>query len=60
MIKGNREKEVDDIAREQSARALEAGVPVFPDLGDALEAFGTLVKYGAWRQLRGENLPSGD
>ena len=53
VLKGNREKEVEDIARELSARALEAGVPVFPDLGDALKALGTLVACGAWRQRQG-------
>ncbi|MDP6778081.1 MAG: acetate--CoA ligase family protein [Candidatus Latescibacteria bacterium] len=58
VLKGNREREVEDIAREQSARALEAGVPVFPDLGDALKALGRLVACGAWRQR--QDRPAGD
>ena len=60
VLKGNREKEIDDIAREQSARALEAGVPVFPDLGEALSALGTLVAHGAWRQRLSQEQPAGD
>lgn len=48
VIRGNREQEVENIVREQSSRAAKAGVAVFPDLGDALQSIGTLVKYGAW------------
>lgn len=47
VIRGNREKLVEDIVREQSEKAREAGVPVFPDLDDALKSIGTLAEYGA-------------
>ncbi len=60
VIRGNGEKEIEDIAREQSARALEAGVPVFSELGDALKALGTLVAFGARRQRLGQEQPAGD
>lgn len=48
VIRGNREQDVEDIVREQTRRATKANVPVFPELNDALQSIGTLVKYGSW------------
>ncbi len=48
VIRGNREQEVEDIVREQTKRATQAGVPVFPEIDDALKSIGMLVKYGKW------------
>lgn len=48
VIRGNREARVEEIVREQSQRAMAAGVPVFPELSDALQSMGSLVKYGIW------------
>lgn len=45
VIRGNREKEVEDIIRSEAKRALKAGVPVFFELKDAIKAIGKLVNY---------------
>lgn len=46
VVRGNREQEIEILVREQSLKAMQAGVPVFSELDDALKSIGTLVKFG--------------
>lgn len=55
VLRSSGEREQDDLAREERARALEGGVPVYAEVEDALVALGHLYGYHSFVRRRAED-----